>query len=209
MLCKKVVLCSLVITASVFAAGQVLGSIVQYTSESDFNTAVASLGETPTFENFAGRVEWPNYTNINPYINGRLRISSIRPLMMYPDGLVYDDDYGASATVAVNGNAEAIGVNMTFPNASRPTFTGTALLSDATSETFSVDNTSPGSLYFLGYVSTTPGIGITSITFNGNTESAHLATVSYAGTVATPEPGTCVLVLTGLLGLLAYAWRRR
>jgi hypothetical protein len=27
--------------------------------------------------------------------------------------------------------------------------------------------------------------------------------------VATPEPGTCTILVTGLLGLLAYAWRKR
>jgi hypothetical protein len=32
--------------------------------------------------------------------------------------------------------------------------------------------------------------------------------ISISGT-STPEPGTCVLLVTGLFGLLAYAWRKR
>lgn len=43
---------------------------------------------------------------------------------------------------------------------------------------------------------------------NGNGTGVY-NTVAWSATVPTPEPATLVLLATGLLGLLAYAWRKR
>jgi hypothetical protein len=51
------------------------------------------------------------------------------------------------------------------------------------------------------------------IFYNGVMSDADRAAVtSYLGAkygIATPEPGTCTILVTGLFGLLAYAWKRR
>lgn len=44
----------------------------------------------------------------------------------------------------------------------------------------------------------------------GNVGWGMISEVLITGTAAaTPEPSSCILVLTGLIGLLAYAWRKR
>ena len=41
-------------------------------------------------------------------------------------------------------------------------------------------------------------------------DGVHLASGEYTlGVASVPEPGTLVLLATGLIGLLAYAWRKR
>jgi hypothetical protein len=43
----------------------------------------------------------------------------------------------------------------------------------------------------------------------GSGAEGYFGTVSVNGSVLAPEPGVLVLLATGLLGLLAYAWRKR
>ena len=48
------------------------------------------------------------------------------------------------------------------------------------------------------------------IGFSAGSNDSHVFAVDNVHlTAATPEPGTLALLVTGLLGLLAYAWRRR
>jgi hypothetical protein len=41
------------------------------------------------------------------------------------------------------------------------------------------------------------------------TDNVGLAQVAFGGTAVTPEPGTLVLLASGLIGLLCYAWKNR
>ncbi len=60
---------------------------------------------------------------------------------------------------------------------------------------------------FLVDIVTAGGLG--SLTYPQNRIGMYMPAVVLAEGVATPEPSTIVLMLAGLLGLLAYAWRRR
>ena len=52
-------------------------------------------------------------------------------------------------------------------------------------------------------------IGNTASSFYTNPVGVYLAAASLSTGVPTPEPSALVLLATGLLGLLAYAWRKR
>ena len=44
---------------------------------------------------------------------------------------------------------------------------------------------------------------------SGSGDRCGIEDIQFAGTIITPEPTMAVLLFTGLLGLLAYAWRKR
>ena len=53
------------------------------------------------------------------------------------------------------------------------------------------------------------GLWVNNTGMSGTGEVHYIADNVTLSRVATPEPGTCVLLVTGLLGLLCYAWRKR
>jgi len=76
--------------------------------------------------------------------------------------------------------------------------TSTTAFASRTSSSFTVTGTSATVKFF--------GVGIGSDITDGSDVSTFVDNVTIT---AIPEPGMIVLTATGLLGLLAYAWRRR
>ena len=71
--------------------------------------------------------------------------------------------------------------------------------------TVSVD----GTPFLTGWSGTT-GTYTGQMWFGNGTETAPTATYAYSGVSLTvPEPATITLLVTGMIGLLAYAWRKR
>ena len=65
---------------------------------------------------------------------------------------------------------------------------------------------------FIGAACTTPGWTMEFVEFRAastTTKGAMLGLTSYGNYVATPEPATGCLAVMGVIGLLAYAWRKR
>ena len=76
--------------------------------------------------------------------------------------------------------------------------------------TISVNGSTPKTATFTnpggnGYTGLTGALGGWDIYTNSGNMTAYVD----CATSAVPEPSALVLVVTGLLGLLAYAWRRR
>ena len=62
---------------------------------------------------------------------------------------------------------------------------------------------------YVKFLEQSPTSGALNITFGGGAWGGVFSGMQVVGVTATPEPGTLTLLVVGLFGLLAYAWRKR
>jgi len=192
--------------------------VTKYTTQADFNTAVATTGDVETTIDYTKLTGYTDWQHVNPITVGPVTVRvTMRTAgdgkpndgLYWIDGVVPSDAEGP-IKISLDSSSihSALGVVVPGGWGGTPAvFTGTVGLTDSTTFSF----TTGISDRFLGYVSTTPGVGISSITFN-NKESGlavapYFRAVSYSSAV--PEPSACVLAGIGLIGLAAYALRKR
>jgi hypothetical protein len=136
-----------------------------------------------------------------------------KPILYVDDTHIYD--LGLSAPAGFNGNGNALSIN------AAGTAVGTAYLNDGTTQhafiwTPTVSNGTSGTMADLNTVVAPPsgwyyqyawGINdfgsICGIMTNGTSYKG------FALIAPVPEPSTLLLAATGLVGLIAYAWRKR
>jgi hypothetical protein len=216
MLFKKV--CLLLPVLALFVVSQASATLVTYTDQATFaaatsNLTTVNLGAAAPANDVAGAVL--------PYTNGGITMDSDTTGADHVGWLV-NNAWGFSGTVATwNGNTahlgtlsvptggtQALGVDLVYGGVATSGFSGTFHMTDGSTQAFNL--TLPAGVdknvhTFIGLTSSaTP---ISSITINAESVAgAWVGDISYQ---ATPEPGTIVLLTTGLIGLLAYAWRKR
>ena len=71
-----------------------------------------------------------------------------------------------------------------------------------------VSNFVPGDNYTT-FLAQSPTSGTLRVTFGGGTYGGVFSAMQIVGVSDVPEPGTVIILSTGLIGLLAYAWRKR
>lgn len=215
MLFKKV--CLLLPVLALFVVSQASADLTTYTDQAAFAAAASGL----TTVDYAGLAPANDVAGVSlPYTHGGVIMDS-NVIGEGHAGWLVNNAWGFTEQVACwNGNTtdpgtfsltqggtQALGMDIVYGGAAAG-FSGTFTLADATTQAFNLTapvGVAKGVHTFIGLTSSsTP---ITSITINAEpVAGAWISSVSY---VATPEPGTVVLLTTGLFGLLAYAWRKR
>jgi hypothetical protein len=212
---KKV--CLLLPVLALFVVSQASATLVTYTDQATFAAASTNLA-TVDYENLADEGSW--ITPALPYTNGGVTLSSnasdpnnqvafvLNKAWGFTSGVtcVFDGTH-AIPTLSVPTGTKALGVDLVYGDVETSGYSGFFTLSDGSTQPFAL--TLPASVgknvnAFIGLTSSsTP---ITSVTINPESVGGTwIGAVSYQ----TPEPGTVVLLATGLIGLLAYAWRKR
>lgn len=126
-----------------------------------------------------------------------------------PEG-IHDGGSGSTISLAVN-SYHALGADVQGCGTGYATVAGKFILSDATEQAFSV--VLGDAKGFIGLVSTNPAAAVTSMVFYSDAlgtpgrGAPSVFNTTYGNAV--PEPSACVLAVVGMVGLLAYAWRKR
>lgn len=191
--------------------------VTKYTTQAAFNAAVASTGNVETTIDYTTLTGYTAWQHVNPITVGPVTVRvTMRTAgdgnpndgLYWVNGLVPSDAEGP-ITISLNSSSIHSALGVVVPSGwggTTAVFTGTVGLTDSTTISF----TTGISDMFLGYVSTTPGVGISSITFNNKESGVAVApffrAVSYSS--AAPEPSACVLAGIGLISLAAYALRK-
>ncbi len=130
-----------------------------------------------------------------------------------PGQAIYGRGYGSTYSPA--GSCSALGADVFSDGTGYADVGGKFVLSDSTEEEFLLTPGNTPTGCFVGLVSTNPAVTVSSLVFYGDAAGdpgrgdPFVYNTSYGTSRVTPEPSTLVLLATGLLGLLAYAWRKR
>jgi hypothetical protein len=214
MLFKKV--CLVLPVLALFVVSQASATLVSYTDQATFAAAAGDL----TTVNLGALAPADDVAGVGlPYTHGGITMSSPEPahaawLVNNAWGFVgqvatWNANTTYSGTLSVpTGGTTALGVDIVYGAAEATGFSGTFTLTDGSTQAFNLAlpvGVDKNVHTYIGLTSSsTP---ISSITINSLPISgAWIGDISY---VATPEPGTVVLLTSGLIGLLAYAWRKR
>jgi len=213
-------------------AGVSEATLTGFTSKSDFDAAIAGLSASQTvdFEAVAAGTLFPTGTGTGGLtftysIAGpsTLQVSDTFGTTSGANYLGLDNSdtafyLGDSFTIDFNRTVHAVGL---YVIAGRDAQAGDIQLSVAggavTNSALADTLVSDGQAFYLGLVESDPGLGFTSAVVMGviSTPNAFLAftvddiTSATRGTEAVPEPGTWVLLLTGLGLVSALARNRR
>jgi len=213
-------------------AGVSEATLTGFTSKSDFDAAIAGLSASQTvdFEAVAAGTLFPTGTGTGGLtftysIAGpsTLQVSDTFGTTSGANYLGLDNSdtafyLGDSFTIDFNRTVHAVGL---YVIAGRDAQAGDIQLSVAggavTNSALADTLVSDGQAFYLGLVESDPGLGFTSAVVMGviSTPNAFLAftvddiTSATRGTEAVPEPGTWVLLLTGLGLVSALARYRR
>jgi hypothetical protein len=200
-----------------FVVSQASATLVTYTDQATFAAASSNL-TTVDYENLVPSGAWDSvplpYTNGGVTLDGNLadpnRVAfRINNTWGFTSGVVcvFDSTHATPTLSVPTGGTKALGVDLVYADVETSGYSGFFTLSDGSTQPFAL--TLPASVgknvnAFIGLTSSsTP---ITSVTINPESVGGTwIGGVSYQ----TPEPGTVVLLATGVIGLLAYAWRKR
>jgi hypothetical protein len=206
------------VAIAAFAVSASAGGISVYSSQTDY--AAATTGnERVDFESLT-----PEGTYLfalgSPLVVGSAEISNENGINVYHGAFQWEgttlaalrcsSDYPTDVKFASPFTAAAVEYYPAVMPPDSGAVHGLITLSDDTTRTFEFSAATSSTLDFLGIVSTTPGVSIRSITAYG--DGAGYVAPGVVGVTygyAVPEPSTVTLVTVGLLGLLAYAWRKR
>jgi len=213
-------------------AGVSEATLTSFTSKSGFDAAIAGLSASQTvdFEAVATGTLFPTGTGTGGLtftyaIAGpsTLQVSSMFGTTSGANYLGLDNPdtafyLGDSFTIDFNRTVHAVGLYVIAGSDAQAgdmqlSVAGGAVTNSAVADTLVSD----GQAFYLGLVESDPGLGFTSAVVTGviSTPNAFLAftvddiTSATRGTEAVPEPGTWVLLLTGLGLVSALARNRR
>lgn len=202
------------------AQGYASAGLIEYDTQSAF-TAHANILSTDSFAgldtssggySFLGAtVVRPNFTIVD--VGGVYAVTSgFGADNAMPNGgtcVIGDGWNQMDATLATP--CTAVGFDI-FSLDSAATVAGSVTLSDGTTHAFTysagLPNATPPT--YIGFVETTPGVTITKFSASDASVGKGYAfsNVSF-GNAIVPEPTSLMLLATGLLGLMAYAWRKQ
>ena len=234
------VVVTLAVTSGAFAG------VITYTDESAFNAALTS-SQSAAYQGLTGAgtynmlstpltvsgITLTNFaTGSNSGQDSQLwelqgKITSGWGYPLAGQGGVAPNATNNTTLTGYSASSNAFGVEV-FGNNASPYVSDQVVVtfSDSTTSTLTVTfpmfstggvaNT-PG---FVGVISTTPGVTISSVLFPGTStaNSPYYSMPQYYQTpvlnkvtfgVSVPEPSTLALAVTGMIGLLCYAWRKR
>jgi hypothetical protein len=216
--------CLFVVAAGLTMVSQAYATTIFFTTEAALNTYMAGTtpattvtmvtdwGNTEAYPQARGTdvavggVRLVNAEQIFGANNGAGQSGWPAQIMVGVDSSVtqlFPDSPGSNATAL-----GAVLYGVTAKNAAGTVYLKNGLLTD--NATFSVDYSTSAPV-FLGVASTDVSWKIDHVDFNvvSTTNCQPIFSTVTFGTQNVPEPSTIILLGMGLLGLLAYAWRKR
>jgi hypothetical protein len=217
MSCKGKSVCLVVLASMLAVAASASASVLTYTSESAFAAANTAAGSSLTTVDFEGLGTSGQYTYVaSPYTTGGVSFANLSALVIANNAwgftsVVMATDSEYATTITPPSGSTALGMDLLHLDTN--SVSGTFNLSDGTTEAFSFPKGSTAAkndVLFIGAMSSSATI--TSITIAAGAATGNdpfIGAVYYGTPATTPEPSTIVLAISGLFGLLAYAWRKR
>ena len=213
--------CVLAVVAIILSAqGYVSAGLIEYDTQSAF-MAHATILSTDSFAGLdnsgngytvlATTVTRPNFTITNSGTNFAVT-SGFGSDNAMPNGgtcVIGNGYYQTDITFATPRTAVGFDI---FSFDSAATVAGSVTLSDGTTHAFTYSAGLPSATppTYIGFVVTTPGLTITKFSASDASVGKGYAFSNVSlGNAIVPEPTSLVLLFTGLVGLLAYAWRKR
>jgi len=203
------------------AAGHVSGQILQYTSASDFDSAIQSGSYLETFDTLStsGPIDGPLNFSSNGFA---YNLTAIKDAVGNQPDQFFNALNGSDVWVTTNGAGSLITVTFTSGNVTAVggNFFTTDAFGDANTQSIwvevngvesSINIPASNASSFAGFTSSSP---ITSMTIFVNDPATNFATLNNLivgeSLAATPEPSVLADVGLGLIGLMAWSfWRRR